>query len=335
MSSVPGVPAIAPRHAPSPDRPVRATDPALRAFCDAPTGKSAALPKGIIVVPGGGHAPRPTVAWRAGRPARSYWKVSAMAVVLVALLAGVVRLVGLSGVGPLNYDGYADAASQAPAASAPAGHGVIGANRADALGSPWQAGAFSVPQLGGGGAAAPGALAAAPTPVPPKPTAAPAAPAAQPAASANAAPPASGILPAPFMPWPPSNPWMMIAGHAPYRVYDYAGDPYASAFGQCTWWAQYERRDENFRGMGNARYWAANAVARGYRVGGTPAANATVVFQPYAQGASPVGHVGHVLAVYPDGWFLLSEMNAFGNGGGWGRVSYRYAHAGPGISFIY
>jgi len=39
--------------------------------------------------------------------------------------------------------------------------------------------------------------------------------------------------------------------------------------------------------------------------------------------------------VYPGGWFLVSEMNFFWNGGGWGRVDYRFAHAGSGVSFIY
>jgi len=36
-----------------------------------------------------------------------------------------------------------------------------------------------------------------------------------------------------------------------------------------------------------------------------------------------------------DGWFLISEMNFYWNGGGWGRVDYRYAHSGWGVSFIY
>jgi surface antigen len=116
---------------------------------------------------------------------------------------------------------------------------------------------------------------------------------------------------------------------------DYKGDPYAYAFGQCTWWAQYERRDENLRGMGNARYWAGNAPKRGLHVGNSPRVGATVVFQPGVQGAGWAGHVAHVMALYPNGWFLISEMNSYGNGGGWGRVSFRYAHTGSGIQFIY
>ncbi|HEY7984526.1 MAG TPA: CHAP domain-containing protein [Ktedonobacterales bacterium] len=173
-----------------------------------------------------------------------------------------------------------------------------------------------------------------PKPAAPPPTAPPkpAAPTAPPAP----APPASGaILPAPVSPWPPQDPWMSVPGHAPYAVRDWAGDPMAAAFGQCTWWAQATRTSENLRGLGNARYWVGNAPLRGLKVGYTPVVNATVVFQPWVQGAGKDGHVAHVLALYPDGWFLISEMNAYGSGGGWGRVSFRYVHSGPGVAFIY
>jgi surface antigen len=128
---------------------------------------------------------------------------------------------------------------------------------------------------------------------------------------------------------------MAVPGHTPYAMHDYPGDPYFYAFGQCTWWAQYERRDENLRGMGNARYWAANAPKRGLNVGSAPKVGATVVFQPGVQGAGWAGHVAHVMALYPGGWFLISEMNAYGNGGGLGRVSFRYVHIGAGVQFIY
>ena len=62
---------------------------------------------------------------------------------------------------------------------------------------------------------------------------------------------------------------------------------------------------------------------------------ATVVFQPGVEGAGGAGHVAHVEAVYPGGWFLISEMNFYWNGGGWGRVDYRFAYARSGVSFIY
>jgi surface antigen len=171
----------------------------------------------------------------------------------------------------------------------------------------------------------------------PQPTATPKPqPTATPQPQPTATPvPVTGILAAPVYPWPPANAWMSVPGHSPYAMGDYPGDPMASAFGQCTWWAQYERRDENLRGMGNARYWAANASGRGLRVGTAPQVGATVVFQPGVQGAGWAGHVAHVLALYPGGWFLVSEMNSYGNGGGWGRVSFRYVHTGAGVQFIY
>jgi hypothetical protein len=45
--------------------------------------------------------------------------------------------------------------------------------------------------------------------------------------------------------------------------------------------------------------------------------------------------VAHVEAVYPGGWFLVSEMNFYVNGGGWARVDYRFAHVGGGVVFIF
>jgi len=178
---------------------------------------------------------------------------------------------------------------------------------------------------------------------PPTPTVTTVAPTAtpSPAATATAIPPtptaapADAISPAPVSPWPPRDPWMAVPGHQPYVVTEPAGDPFAGAIGQCTWWAQHERPDENLRGMGNARYWAGNAPLRGLHVGATPAAGATVVLQPGVQGAGADGHVAHVMALYPDGRLLVSEMNSYGNGGGWGHVSFRYVHTSAGVSFFY
>ena len=58
------------------------------------------------------------------------------------------------------------------------------------------------------------------------------------------------------------------------------------------------------------------------------------MFEPGVQGASGLGHVAHVEAVYGNGTFLVSEMAFYGFGGGWGRVSYRIAHTSWGVSFI-
>lgn len=143
------------------------------------------------------------------------------------------------------------------------------------------------------------------------------------------------ISPAPIYPWPPAYAFTSPPGYYSWGVTEPANDYYWWAFGQCTWWAQHTRGDENLRHMGNAQYWAGSASARGYSVGSTPVVGATVVFQPGVQGAGGAGHVAHVERVYPDGWFLISEMNFYWNGGGWGRVDYRYAHSGWGVQFIY
>jgi surface antigen len=144
-----------------------------------------------------------------------------------------------------------------------------------------------------------------------------------------------GVSPAPVSPWPPSDAYMYVPGHPAFAVSGAPDNFYYWAFGQCTWWAQWERRDENLRGMGNARYWAGSAAGRGYTISSAPKAGATVVFQPGVQGAGGAGHVAHVEAVYPDGWFLVSEMNFYWNGGGLARVDYRFVHSGGGVQFIY
>ena len=145
---------------------------------------------------------------------------------------------------------------------------------------------------------------------------------------------AGSISPPPLSPWPPSYAYSAVPGYSAFSMSD-VGGYYNWAFGQCTWWAQYERKDENLMHMGNAQFWASGAASRGYKVGSYPAVGATVVFQPGVQGAGGAGHVAHVVKVYPDSWFLVSEMNFYWNGGGWGRVDYRLAHAGSGVQFIY
>ncbi len=196
---------------------------------------------------------------------------------------------------------------------------------------PWSTGAGVADTLGLGGGAAPGVNA---------PGSAGAAvskqqqTAAQSRGGSSTSGGSSGILPAPFHPWPPSDPFMYVPGHPSFAMTD-VGGYYYWAFGQCTWWAQYKKQNENLTHMGAAMYWASGAAARGYRIGAAPAAGSTVVFQPGVQGAGGYGHVAHVVAVYPDGWFLVSEMNFYANGGGWGRVDYRYAHTGWGVTFIY
>ncbi|MBF6590946.1 MAG: CHAP domain-containing protein [Ktedonobacterales bacterium] len=242
---------------------------------------------------------------------------------LVTLAASVAMVVGmLYASSPM---GGARMAAQSLELVAAAGDNGVATS--GGLGGAWatSAGALS---LGIGGGAGPGVKAPGTAGLPvknvPKPPVGPPPP----------PPPGIGISPAPFTPWPPANQWMQVPGYGAFAAQPVAGY-YSSAFGQCTWWAQYERRDETLAHMGNARYWGADAIARGYRVGDRPAPNTTVVFQPGVQGAGGGGHVAHVIAVYPGGWFLMSEMNFYWNGGGLGRVDYRYAHSGWGVQFIY
>ena len=49
------------------------------------------------------------------------------------------------------------------------------------------------------------------------------------------------------------------------------------------------------------------------------------------------GHVAYVEHVNPDGSFVVSEMNYYGNGGGWGRIDRRTIAGNDGsvMGFIY
>ena len=111
------------------------------------------------------------------------------------------------------------------------------------------------------------------------------------------------------------------------------------AYGQCTWYVA-SRRCVPWGG--NANQWYYNAAAAGFQEGHTPVPGAVVVFWPGGDGASGIGHVAYVEAVgpagnVPAGYFLQSEMNFYGNGGGWARVSYRtLPDNSPGIQgFVY
>jgi len=137
---------------------------------------------------------------------------------------------------------------------------------------------------------------------------------------------------------PPSggyNPWAPVPGHPGYAMSDFAGDPYSSYFGVCTWYAWYRHQNEPLMKMGNAASWAWNASKYGLRTGTTPVVGATAVFQPGVEGAGSGGHAAHVEVVLGGGWFIVSEMNFGLNGGGWGRVDWRYAYVTSGVSFIY
>lgn len=266
----------------------------------------------VTVVPAGALAPTPTWLQPRRRGQRSLVAGFVVCLMTLALVVGVL-------------------VEANPLASASLPFGLLGAQTAsnNATGDPsgpWDTQAGAVLGLGGG--AGPGVKAPGSAGLPAKSSGG--APSGSSSPSSN-----SGISPAPVRPWPPRWAYMYVPGHPSFKVNRPANGYYWWAFGQCTWWAQYKRQDENLRRMGNARYWAAGAASRGYRVGRTPRAGATVVFQPGVEGAGGAGHVAHVEKVYPGGWFLVSEMNFYWNGGGWGRVSYRFAYARSGVSFIY
>lgn len=136
-------------------------------------------------------------------------------------------------------------------------------------------------------------------------------------------------------PDPPYGYGILVQGFSSFGVSDYFGDPWAGSFGQCTWWAAHKRPDENFAGIGDAWTWANGARARGYTVTADPVVNATVAFDAGVEFAGGIGHVAHVEQILSNGWILISEMNFFGNNGGWGRVDYRYITPGPGVWFIH
>jgi len=71
--------------------------------------------------------------------------------------------------------------------------------------------------------------------------------------------------------------------------------------GWCTYYVA-TKRQVTWRG--DAGYWYQNAAAQGYAVGGTPKVGSIMVtWESWA------GHVAYVEAVYPDGSWMVSEMN--------------------------
>jgi hypothetical protein len=93
------------------------------------------------------------------------------------------------------------------------------------------------------------------------------------------------------------------------------GFPDRFPFGQCTWWAAYNRR---VTWGGNAGDWLVNASALGVPTSNEPSLGAIVVYWPGGR-YSPLGHVAIVVGVTPS-MYTVSEMNA---AAGWGRVNTR------------
>lgn len=100
--------------------------------------------------------------------------------------------------------------------------------------------------------------------------------------------------------------------------------PARPSYGWCNWWPE-----------------VLNPAYGGYAAlhlpdHSLPRLGATVFFAPFVQGASSAGHYARVVAISPAGyWVLITEMNFYWRGGGFGRVDYRYIHLGAGVSFRY
>lgn len=99
-------------------------------------------------------------------------------------------------------------------------------------------------------------------------------------------------------------------------------------YGQCTYYVA-SRRVVTWAGNAGVWFYAANGIRP---EGHVAVAGAIVVFH-----TGWFGHVAFVESVNPDGSFVVSEMNYWANGGGWGRVDHRVIAADdPGITgFIY
>ncbi|HEU4784154.1 MAG TPA: hypothetical protein VFS83_12500 [Ktedonobacterales bacterium] len=99
----------------------------------------------------------------------------------------------------------------------------------------------------------------------------------------------------------------------------------SSTFGYCNWWVQALHPNQPDILYGNE-----------YTRTSTPIAGAAVWFNPNVQGAGSEGHWAQAVAVSSDGyWVLITEMNFSWRGGGFGRVDFRYIHAGAGVYFIH
>jgi hypothetical protein len=99
----------------------------------------------------------------------------------------------------------------------------------------------------------------------------------------------------------------------------------SSTFGYCNWWVQALHPNQPDILYGKE-----------YTRTSTPIAGAAVWFNPNVQGAGSEGHWAQAVAVSSDGyWVLITEMNFSWRGGGFGRVDFRYIHAGAGVYFIH
>ncbi len=103
----------------------------------------------------------------------------------------------------------------------------------------------------------------------------------------------------------------------------FSGGANGYSYGYCTWYVANRRAVPS--NWGNASSWLYSAQAAGYAVGTAP--------RPGAVAWEYGNHVAFVESV-GNGTVTISEMNFWGNGGGWGRVSYRTTDASH-FKYIY
>ncbi len=97
---------------------------------------------------------------------------------------------------------------------------------------------------------------------------------------------------------------------------------YRPGFGACNWWPE----------VLHPNYANVTMAARHSQ----PIDGAAVYFGPGVQGAGSAGHYAEVEAVLNNGWLLVSEMNFYWRGGGWGKVDFRYVnYYWGGMTFLY
>ena len=92
------------------------------------------------------------------------------------------------------------------------------------------------------------------------------------------------------------------------------GFPDRFPYGQCTWWAAYNR---HVTWSGNAGDWLVNARVQGVETSALPSLGAIVVYLP-GSGYSELGHVAIVIALSSSS-YTVSEMNFLS----WGEVNTR------------
>ena len=109
------------------------------------------------------------------------------------------------------------------------------------------------------------------------------------------------------------------------------------AFGNCTWFAWYWRRNnmpENYwvpsGPIGNARSWAGALSARGFAVGRTPAYGAII-----QSTSGYYGHVGVVVGVVEGEYITIQEMNYAGPNGKFNHVYQSNIYWGDALNYNY